>query len=141
VETLAAVAEGTGQWEVALRASEEAAERAGGDRVRSLVRASIAAYLAGKPEEGEALFERAKGIEPDHPSVLFREARLAEDGETRLSILERVEPANDSQRASLHAERAEAFGMLGRYDEAERDVAEGKEIGVDLFGLTRWKLS
>jgi len=135
VETLAAVGEGTGQWEVALCASEEAAERAGGDRVRSLVRASIAAYLAGKPEQSEALFERAKGLEPEHPSVLFREARLEEDGEKRLSILERVEAANNSQRASLHAERAEAFGMLGRYDDAERDVAEGKELGVDLFRL------
>lgn len=59
-ETLAATAEGTGQWELALDAWREAVDRPAADRTRALVRASTAAYVLGKGEEGERLLSRAE---------------------------------------------------------------------------------
>jgi hypothetical protein len=130
LEAVASLAESTAQWDVALRAAEEASQRAGGDRVRVLVRASIAAYVSGKADEGDELFATTKDIERDHPSVLLREVRFEQDGDKRLSILARVEPRNEHQRGSLKGETAEALGLLGRFEEADKALSEAKALRV-----------
>jgi hypothetical protein len=130
-EALGSLAESVGEWDVALRAGKEAVQRPGGDRVRALVRAFTAAYVLGRPDEGEQLFAEAKEIEDTHPLVLLREVRLEEDGQRRLDILARVEPRNEKEQTSLQAETAEALGLLDRFEEADEVLSEARQARGD----------
>ena len=132
LEALGSLAESVGEWDVALTAGKEAVQRPGGDRVRALVRASTAAHVLGRPDEGEQLFADAKEIEDSHPLVLLREVRLEEHGQQRLNILARVEPRNERQQASLKAETAAALGLLDRFEEADEALSEARQVRVDL---------
>lgn len=129
-EVLAASAEDEGLWPEAVALWQEAFERAGSDRVRTLVRLATASHIAGDPEAGRAAFARAAELNPTHPLVLFTQAEQADDPEAALSALEQMEPTKDLHRALRALRRAVPLAELGRLEEAEQAIDSGTSEGA-----------
>ena len=129
-ETLAALAEGSGNWTEAIAAWGEAANRSGSDRARALTRASAASYISGS-EDGATLLNEAEAVDPAHPHVILARARHEPDPERRLALLEAVVPRKPRHEAAQAAARAEAQIELRHFDDARESLELAAELGVD----------
>jgi len=133
---IAAIAESYGHWKEAQDAWEKAADRPGGDRVRALLRARVAARVLGRQQRADELLDVARQVDPAHPLMLIEDAREEEDPQHRFAALARIETRETRHEAMVRAERAAALTRLERFDEAAEEVRLAKAAVPD-FGHAR----
>jgi uncharacterized protein HemY len=117
-ETVVAIVDELGDWELLEQVSLRYNASEGADPVRGLSWAAGAANQRGDAAATNTFLDQARAVDAKHPSLLLVEARLTEDPGERLKILDRVEPRDDRQRGTLEGVRAYAYFEAGDIDSA-----------------------
>lgn len=123
-----------------LPAAEEAFLRAAEhpgvtSRARQLVRAATVAELRADQQRADELIARARGLagsdDQVDPAVLLHDARTAEDPQTALGILARIEPVDEDQRVGVELAIAQNELRLGDPESARAAVQRARSVQPD----------
>lgn len=125
-----------------LRAAELATDAR--EKARNFARASVMAYALGATDRASTHQAAARALAADHPALLIAEARQSRDGEFMLRHVRDVVPESDTERALLHATRAQAHILIGEEDQAWAEFGQAREADAEnlavreLSGLLPW---